>query len=184
MPDPGYSLQTFGVDAAMLYLGSVKWGQTRGGVTFDPGATLRDPEFDGVPPFVEDQSRITSWNARFTGRFGIFTPSFALKLHAGGASDGSASNNAITPIDARTFIGDTMADFRCVWRLSDNSYAAVVARRIRIHPWTIAGEDNSETLIDATIQCLCDPADLVQPPYRVLNPFTHASYVYTDYFSA
>jgi hypothetical protein len=184
MADPTYSLQAFGIDAAMLYIGDNPLGQTRGGVTVDPGAILRDPEFDGVPAFVEDQARITGWNTTVKGRFGVFTPTFWSSLHPGSTSDGSASNNAITPIDARTFIADTLTDFRCVWRVSNNTYHAFVARRIRFAPWTISGEDNNEVLIDATIQCLCDPSDLLQPPYRILAPFDFASYTYTDYFSS
>jgi hypothetical protein len=182
--NPTYALKTFGVDAAMLYIGANAFGQTRGGVTFDPGANLRDPEFDGVPQFVEDQSRITGWNSRFTGRFGVFTGDFWYKLHAGGTSDGSSDNNVVTPIDARTFITDTLADFRCIWRVSDNTYSAVVARRVRFHPWTVAGEDHNEVLFDGTIQCLTDPADLLAPPYRIITDYVHDSYTYTNYFSA
>lgn len=185
MANPTYTLKAFAVDAAMLYIGSQAFGQTRGGVTFDPGANYRDPEFDGVPPFVEDQSRITSYNSRLTGRFGVFTPDFWLKLHPGGTSDGSAANNAITPVDARTFIADTLADFRCIYRITGtNVFHAIVARRVRFSPWTVAGEDNNEGLFDGTIQFLCDPADLLQPPYRIIAPYTHDSYTYTNYFSA
>lgn len=167
----------------MLYIGANAFGQTRGGVAFDPGATRRYPEFDGVPPFVEDQARITSYNSRFTGRFGVFTSDFWYKLHAGGTSDGSATNNAITPIDARSFIADTLADFRCIWQVNDGTWAAIVARRVEFQ-WTVAGEDNNEVLFDGTIQLLCDPADLTQAPYRVIPNYVHDSYTYTNYFSA
>lgn len=184
MANPTYALKTFGVDAAMLYIGSNAFGQTRGGVTFDPGANLRDPEFDGVPSFVEDQARITGWNSRITGRFGVFTAPFWSQLHAGSASDGSSTNNAITPIDARTFIGDTLADFRCIWRVSDNTYQAIVARRVRFHPWTVAGEDHNEVLFDGTIQFLADPANLLDAPYRVITAYTHDTYTYTNYFTS
>jgi hypothetical protein len=183
--NPTYSLKPFAVDAAMLYSGANAFGQTRGGVTFDPGANPRDPEFDGVPPFVEDQARITSYNSRLTGRFGVFTPTFWFQLHAGGSSDGSSGNNAITPIDARTFIADTLADFRCIYRITgSNVFHAIVARRIRFHPWTVAGEDNNEGLFDGTIQFLADPADLLDPPYRIIAPFDLDTYDYLDYFSA
>lgn len=184
MADPTYGLQAFGIDAGRLYLGTQKFGQTRGGVNFDPGAILREPEWDGVPPNVEDQARITGWSTKFTGRFGILTAAFWSKLHPGSDSDGSTGQNAITPIDARTFIPDTMADFRCAWRISDNTFSAIVARRIRIFPWTLVGEDNNEVLIDATIQCLSDPADLMKAPYRIIAPYTHSSYSYTNYFNA
>lgn len=184
MANPTYSLAAFGVDAAMLYIGTTPFGQTRGGVTFDPGANERDPEFDGVPPHVEDQSRITSYNSRFTGRFGVFTAAFWSMLHPGSTSDGSATNNTITPIDARTFVGDTLADFRCIYRISNNTWTAIVARRVRLRPWTLAGEDNNEGLFDGTIQCLSDPNDLLDPPYRIIPNYVHDSYVYTNYFSA
>jgi hypothetical protein len=181
--NPAYSLTTFAVDAAMLYIGSTPFGQTRGGVTFDPGANFRDPEFDGVPPFVEDAARITQYNSRLTGRFGVFTAGFWYNLHPGSTSDGSTAN-AITPVDTRTFVGDTLADFRCVYRVSTNAWQAIVARRIRFSPWTVAGEDNNEGLFDGTIQLLCDPADLSQAPYRIITNYVHDSYTYTNYFSA
>jgi hypothetical protein len=184
MANPTYSLQAFAVDAAMLYIGSTPFGQTRGGVTFDPGANDRDPEFDGVPPFVEDAARVTSYNSRLTGRFGVFTAAMWSNLHPGSTSDGSTLNNAITPVDTRLFFADTLADFRCIYRINSNTYHAIVARRVRFRPWTVAGEDNNEGLFDGTIQMLCDPADLTQAPYRIITAYDHDTYTYTNYFSA
>jgi hypothetical protein len=183
MTDPTYSFAPFGIDAAILYIGTTPVGQTRGGVTVDPGITRRDPEWDGISTPLAGQSRITRYDTKITGRFGMFSAAMFDLLNPGTTSDGSSGNNAYVPMQAREFLSenDELNDVRAVWRVSDNTFNAFVLKRARLHPWTLAGEDNNEVLIDGTIMGLGDPSNPNDCPFLMINDYDHTSFDLTDY---
>lgn len=178
MPDPTYSFGAFGIDAAILYMGTTPIGQTRGGVNFDPGITRRDPEWDGISTPLAGQSRVTRYDAKITGRFGLFSAAMFDLLLPGNASDGSSPNNVINPMGARQFLAenDEATDLRVVWRVSDGTFTAVVFPLFRLHPWTVAGEDNNEVLIDGTIMALAPSADPDAEPFAIVTDYDHDTY--------
>lgn len=171
-----YPVNEFLVDAGMLYVGStpVGWGPTRGGLSFDPGVTMREPEYDGKSSPTDGTMRVTRYESRITGQILDKSAESLGRLLPGYTSDGS-TNNVIAPRAARSFIGtsETLADVLLIFRGSDGVAAGAWFKKAIVETWSLAAEDNNEGLFDVSILALLPDTDGVNdPPFRLISPLT------------
>lgn len=186
MTPPRHVLNSFLVDAGMLYVGTVPigWGASRGGLTFEPGAATRFPEADGITTPIDGTGRVTGYESRITGRIMDASPASIMRMMPGSTSDGSASNNAITPINARTFIttGQTLEDVLLIYRVSDNTYEATYFRKAMVERWNQSGPDSDEGQFDISIRALLtDTQDPAEPPFLKFANFDLDTFDPADY---
>jgi hypothetical protein len=171
-----YTFNPFHVDAGMLYVGStpIGWGPSRGGLTFDPGITMREPEYDGKSTPIDGQMRVIEYRSRITGQILDKSAAALGRLLPGYTSDGS-TDNVIAPRAARSFISesDTLSDVLLIMRGSDGVAAGVWFKKAIVESWTLSGEDNNEGLYDISILALLPDDDGVNdPPFRLISPLT------------
>lgn len=183
---PRYYLNKFLVDAGMLYVGTtpVGWGATRGGLTFEPGSNVRFPEADGITTVIDGTGRVTGYESRITGRIMDASPASIMRMMPGATSDGSSTNNAITPISARTFIstGQTLSSVLLITRTSDNQYEATYFRKALVERWNQAGPDSDEGMFDISLRALLtDTQDPTDPPYMKFTNFDLDTFDPADY---
>lgn len=173
-----YPVNEFLVDAGMLYVGSTPlgWGPSRGGLSFDPGITMREPEYDGKSTPVDGTMRVTKYESRITGQILDKSALSLGRLLPGYTSDGS-TDNVILPRDARGFIStsDTLSDVLLLFRGSDGVAAGVWFSKAIVEKWDLAAEDNNEGLFNISILALLPTTDGVNdPPFRLVSPITTA----------
>lgn len=171
-----YTFNAFNVDAPMLFAGStfLGWGPSRGGLTFDPGIEMREPEYDGKSSTQDGTMRVIRYESKITGQILDKSALSLGRLLPGYTSDGS-TDNVIKPRNARSFIatGDTLADIVMVTRGSDGVHGAVWFKKALVESWTLSGEDNNEGLYDISIKALLPAADSVNAaPFRLVSPIT------------
>jgi hypothetical protein len=171
-----YTFNPFHVDAGMLFVGSTPlgWGPSRGGLSFDPGITMRNPEYDGKSTPIDGQPRVTEYLSRITGQILDKSAAALSRLLPGSTSDGS-SDNVIAPRAARSFIStsDTLSNVLLIYRGSDGNATGVWFKKAIVETWTLAGEDNNEGLYDVSILALLPSGDDVNAaPFRLVSPIT------------
>jgi hypothetical protein len=171
-----YTVNSFLVDAGMLYVGStpVGWGPSRGGLTFDPGEEWRDPEYDGKSTTIDGTLRPTIYNSRITGQILDKSAPALGRLLPGYTSDGS-TNNIIKPAAARAFTStsQSLSDVLLIMRGSDGVAMGVWFRKAIVESWTLSGEDNNEGIFDVSIKALLPSTDSPNaPPFRLISPLT------------
>lgn len=181
-----YTINPFLVDAGMLYVGTtpIGWGPFRGALKFDPGITMRYPEWNGVGTPIDGTPRITSYNSVITGQLGDKSALSLSRLYPGSTSDGSSGNNVIRPINAREFIStnDTLADVLLVHRGSDGNPIGHWFKKAIVDAWDLVAEDNNEGLRNITIRALlAADADRNAPPFREISPFDFDTFAFAGW---
>lgn len=181
-----YTFNPFLVDAGMLFVGAtpVGWGPTRGGLSFDPGQEMRDPPWDGRSSPVDGTLRVIKYESRITGKIADKTAAALGRLLPGMTSDGSSSNNIITPRDARSFIStsDTLSDVLLVHRGSNGVAEGVWFKKAIVETWKQEGPDNDEVTRDVSILALLPTTDDVNAaPFRIISPFNFDTFAFTGW---
>ena len=181
-----YTLNRFLVDAGMLFVGStpIGWGATRGGLTFEPGGAIRKPEADGITTPIDGTLRPTGYDSKITGRLMDASMDSIMRLMPGSTSDSSSTNNAITPLAARTFItvNQTLANVLLVHRGSDSKMQATWFPKAIVARWNKASADSDEGLFDIEIWALLTASQSPNSaPFKEFTNFDLASFDPTDY---
>src|SRR5690242_14995414 len=73
------------LDAGVLYVGDtpVAMGATRGGLSFDPGVTWRETDWDGKTTSIAGQERIVEYNSTITGKIVSLSSTLLQQLNPG-----------------------------------------------------------------------------------------------------
>jgi hypothetical protein len=162
--DPTNTPKDILLDTALLYIGATPFGVSRGGLSFDPGRTERNVDFDGKRAPVAGLDRVTGYAPTITGKFLTLSKTEILKFETGAASatTGTAPNDTttITPIDGSTQIasGSLIVNLRLIWRTGSGRFFQIRFPLAKCTRYTIGSTDNSEAEIDATFAARVDPA--------------------------
>src|SRR5688572_16032339 len=181
---PNYTIQKFGADAAMLYVGAVPIGPSFGGYTHDPGAQWRVVEADGFTTEKVGMQRITGWDTHLRGRVKDLTPDMLVRYSPGSTSDGSSSNNQVIAQNARVFFteDDLIKDVRLIYRVHDpvtgtDSYNAIIYPLMRPENSPQSGEDNNEHMRDLDWKAiLLASQSSVEPPFFEVENYDHDTF--------
>lgn len=202
MADPTYTLKQFGVDAAMLYVGTTPIGPSVGGYTHDPGVIWRTVEADGFPTERAGMSRITGWDSHIRGRIKELTIAQIMRLHPGSESDGSSPNNAILPgigsagLAARQFVAENqlLTDVRLVYRKHDpnntgspdygTTFGAIIYPVARVVSAPQSGEDNNEQVREVDLKAILAATQAsTECPYFEVDDYDHTTFDIADYIT-
>lgn len=148
------------LDAGVLYVGTtpVAMGATRGGLTFDPGVTEREYDWDGKTSPVAGTERVTAYDAKITGKIVGMSSALLLQLYPGSTKTtdaGPPSVDTITPINAAKIIpGDTgyLQNVCLIHLLSDGSIEQVIFAVAKVISPKFNATDKNEGEIDITIR--------------------------------
>src|SRR5574337_953607 len=139
MAFPGYVKPSdLMIDAGVLYVGATPagMGATRGGIKFDPGATMRNVPFDGKTTDIAGLDRITDYNAKITGKMIDLSGPSLQQLHPGSTSSDSGSEHIVTPIDATVMLsaGDYLTDVTWIGRAQTGGSSVTATRHFAPQP--------------------------------------------------
>jgi hypothetical protein len=158
------------LDTAVLYYDPVtpgtmvKFGGTRGGLTFNRNRELRTVPVDGVTQAVRGIQRFIAGDATITGTVIVFGPDRLEVLEPGSTAAESGSNpNAIltvTPLESRTMIPSTAYhQWECLWKRGNGGTFKVVFPIGLAIIDSIGSQDNNEAESPITVTCIIDEAD-------------------------
>lgn len=141
------------LDTAFLYVGTTPLGVSRGGLSYDPGTTYRNIDFDGKRSPIAGLDRVTARNPTITGRLLQLGPADILRFEPASAAV-VATDTTTTPVDASTTIAvaSLITDLRIIWRRGGGGYFAARFSRAMCTRWSVSGGDNSEAEIDCAFE--------------------------------
>lgn len=147
---------------ALVKVGSAVLGVTKGGVNWDPEATIEEIVFDGLRVKGKGLSRIQKYGGKLS--FTLLQLATAAELQqilpgATTATGGTGISSVITPKSAGILFasGDYLTDLRAIWELSTgNTYIALHLACAYCDKWTIKGGDVGEAEIAAEFTCAVD----------------------------
>lgn len=189
MADPVYAVRKFGADAAMLYVGTTPIGPSIGGYTHDPGTQWRTVEGDGMTTEKVGMQRVTGYDTHLRGRLKDLTSEVLGYYMPGNTSDGSASNNAITPTTARVFFAESqlIKDVRLVYRVHDpvaaaDSFSAIIYPLMRPENSPQSGEDSNEQIRDLDWKAILVASQSFNAaPFFEVSDYDHDTFDIDDY---
>src|SRR5690242_1029032 len=170
------------LDAGVLYVGDtpVAMGATRGGLTFDPGATTREYDFDGKMTPIAGTERVTDYKAVITGKVISMSSTLLQQLNPGSTKTtvaGPPSVDTVAPIKAGTPLDGTtgqptsgyLSNVCLIRRLASGKIEQVIFPVARVTSYKISGTDKSEAEIDLTIQAYLasTETDLTKCPFSM-----------------
>lgn len=179
MPLTGYtsSLPTdVLLDTGTLYLGASVFGAFRGGLTFDPGITWRNVEFDGKVSAVKGLDRKVTVNPRISGTVIELAPADVPNVEAGATVVASGAWTGSTSYRGKAgqtlyASGDYLTDVRAVWERGGGGLVQVRFPSAIVASYTITGAAGEEAAIALEIEARLDlsvsgstPSDM---PYRI-----------------
>lgn len=143
------------IDAGVFYIGSglVLYGNTVGGLRWQPGVETRHVEFDYKREDIEGQHRDIGGRSMISGRFLIGSDASMIQATPGAESDGSAGANTITPLDNDIFWSEGAygSDGLYIGRRQDNKVFAVRMPRFYIKTSGFQSQDKNEVGWDVEI---------------------------------
>lgn len=159
------------LDSAVLYYDPVtpgtmvKFGGTRGGLTFNPNEEWRSVPFDGASGENEGLHRKIDGVPTISGTVIVFGPTAMETLSPGSTSAESGSDpNAIltiTPIPYRTMLATTdYHKWHCLWRRGNGGTFKVVFPRGLATIDSIGAQDNNEGESPITVKAVNAQADI------------------------
>lgn len=168
------------LDSGAIYLGAngsgALLGRTLGGITFDPGRTIKDVDFDGMRAPVKGLQRIVDYKSVIKTKLLSYNAPEFTTLEPGFAS---ASGSGIvatyyTLYGASQYFtsGSYLSDVRAVWRRSDGSFFQVRFHIALAYKYTIVAKDKTAAEIDCEFHALVDPT--------TTNPATGTTYTTDD----
>jgi hypothetical protein len=143
----------------------VKWGGTRGGLTFNRNREIRTVEVDGVTGGVRGIQRyIGTGDASITGTSIVFGPARLAVLEPGSetADTGTDPNviRTITPLASNTMIPDAAYhEWHCIWDRGNGGTFKVIFPIGVAQIDSISAADNNEGESPITIMAVSDEAD-------------------------
>lgn len=158
------------LDTAVLYYDPVtpgtmvKFGGTRGGLTFNRGRTVRTVEVDGVSSPVVGIQRYVEGEATITGTTIVFSSDRLKVLEPGATSTdtGTAPSivRKITPLANRTMIGaSAYHKWECIWKRGNGGTFKVVFPVGMATIASIGAADNNEGESAITVTAANTAAD-------------------------
>ena len=152
-------------DAGVVYIGSTKFGVTRGAPKFNPNRSWSNIEFDGKFAPVKGLDRPMNGEPvlSFTMlELGIATTGNQLpKIEPGATVVTSVGTTTYTPLASGALMaaGNYVPNFRVVWErgIQGGLYFAVLFPVGFIHKYDIAGQNKGEGLVNVEI---CGRIDL------------------------
>lgn len=147
---------------AIVMVGNTLIGVTKGGVSWDPEATIEQVVFDGLRVPAKGLSRIQKYGGKLA--FTLLQMATALELQqimpgATTATGGTGVTQIITPKSAGALFiaGDYLTDLRAIWELSTGtSFLALYLPCAYCGKWSIKGADVGEAEIAAEFACAVD----------------------------
>lgn len=161
------------LDSGVLFVGSNPVGVSRGGLTFDPGRTIRNIPFDGQRSDVKGLDRVTKWDSKIMGTLLEFAATDIARDEPGSTSAVVGGVTTITPKGAGALFagGDYLADVRLIFERSGGGYAAVYfAFGFVVKYGPLKGNDNAEAEIPIEISArlaVAASADVSKCPYVI-----------------
>ena len=142
----------------------VKFGGTRGGLTFNRNRELRTVPVDGVTQAVRGLQRFIAGDATITGTVIVFDDSRASVLEPGSTVTDSGTDpnviRTITPLEARTMIpSSAYHKWECVWKRGNGGTFKVVFPIGLGVLESISAQDNNEGESPITVTCIVDEDD-------------------------
>lgn len=160
------------LDSGVLYVGSNIVGVSRGGLSFDPGRTWRNTEFDGKRSPVKGLDRIAGFASKIAGTMLEFGTEELPQFEPGSTSDSGTPTNTFTPKAAGVVLssGDYLTNVRLVFERGNGKYAAVLFAVGLVTEYSLKGQDNSEAEVQITIEARLDITGGAVPgtcPYKI-----------------
>ncbi len=157
MPQSGYTSSTpdgFGL-FGVLYTGfdkvtgtGTKVGVSRGGLTFSPNHTIRNPEYDGKLANIKGIDRITFRNPTISGTLLELTAANLMLIEPGGATP-------VTLKDSGTFLaaGEYLTNVAVAFERPDGSVFGYNLPDALVTTYDVAGQNSEgETEVAITIE--------------------------------
>ena len=160
------------LDSGVLYVGTSVRGVSRGGLSFDPGKSWNNIEFDGKRSDVLGLHRVTKFEPVISGTMLEFDSAELVEYEPGLTSAGTGTV-VYTMKDAGTLLasGDYMTDVRLVFERGAQSgaYAAVHFPKALVRKWSVKGVDNDVAEIAVEIVAVLDMSggQLTDCPYKI-----------------
>jgi hypothetical protein len=160
------------LDAGALYLGAngsgVRLGVTLGGITFDPGRTTEEMNFDGKRAGVMGLDRLTDYKTMIKGKLLSYGAANTVYVEPGitSASGSVGVSIVYTMQGASAFFaaGAYLTNLRAVFRRSDLSYVQIRIPVALCTKYTIVTKDKAPAEIDFEFHARLNMG--------VVNPFT------------
>lgn len=167
------------LNPALISIGSVLLGVTKGGVTWDPEMTTSDIAFDGQRGMVKGLTRISKRGGKLSGTLLQIASAVQVQKLELGATTATSTvtgvSSVITPKDAGTLFvtGDYVTDLRAVWETGQGTghYFAIHIPCAICLKYGIKGADNGEA--DVTFE-FAAVLDMTVSGTQITDP----SYVY------
>jgi hypothetical protein len=144
-------------DAAVLYYGATsntKIGVSVGGFTYDPGETVRHPEFDGLTTEIEGLHRFVDRKPIISGTI-LFSGGDIMDFLEPGNTEDSGAEGSITktytPLNALTLFptGAYIKNLRMVGRQGSTYFQARFKRALcRKWNWTTPDKNEQKALVE------------------------------------
>lgn len=159
--------------------GSTPFGASDGGLSFDPGITWVNRDFDGKTSNVEAQDYIAFWDPKISGVVFPISTAKAAQYEPGSTSGVVTTLTTITPQPSATeLVGTTdyLSDVRLIYPLVGGGWVWVKFGRAIFTKYSIRGAKNDDAKIDIEISArLDDGVALGSCPY-VIEFETAATY--------
>lgn len=150
------------LDTGVLYInGNTPFGVTVGGLSFDPGLTRENIEFDGKFVDIATLDRTISVKAKLSGKI-IEASAVKLEQLEPGSTNATAGSPAVTTITPRGAgelyaSGEYVTNVRAAYRRGGGGFAIVKFPLALITTWKIGGGANKKAEIDIEIEARQDP---------------------------
>jgi hypothetical protein len=164
------------LDTGTLYLGAAIFGATRGGLTFEPGITWRNVEFDGKVSAVAGLDRKVTVAPTLSGTVIELGAADIARVEPGSTVVASGAWTGSTSYRGKAgqtlyASGDYITDVRAVWERGAGGFVQVRFPVAIISSYNVAGAAGEEAAIALTIEARLDltvsgssPSDM---PYRI-----------------
>lgn len=140
--------------------GTTPFGSTDGGLSFDPGVTWVNRDFDGKTAPVEGQDYIGAWASKISGTvFPMSATKTGSTYMPGSASTTVSTLTTITSIgSAQELTVDThyLADVRLIYPLVGGGWVWAHFAKALCTKWMIKGAKNNDAKIDIEIEARLD----------------------------
>jgi hypothetical protein len=161
------------IDTAVLYCdlvtpsSMVKFGGTRGGLTFTKNIDMRSVPFDGASGETAGLHRKTDGVPTITGTVLLFGPANLPSLEPGSTSEtvgsGTGAVQTVTPLRYRTML-DASTDYHrweCLWKRGNGGTFKVIFPVGLASIDSIGAQDNNEGEAPITVKAVNDPDDIL-----------------------
>ncbi len=133
-------------NTGVLFVGNSPLSASRGGLTFDPGNTIKQTTYDGQTADVATLDRKTYMKPTIKGKFLQFTHHEMRNFEPG-----ANVHTQTTPAPAGVYYtkAQMIANLRLIFERGGGGYVEVVFPLALCEKYTLAGQDQSEGEVDA-----------------------------------